>query len=36
MGCGESQGPNGVVNDDAGLKTFDDNSVAMYLGYYDV
>jgi hypothetical protein len=36
MGVGDSHGANDVVNDNAGAETFDDDLVAMYLGYYDV
>jgi hypothetical protein len=36
MGGGDSHGANGVVNDDVGAGTFDNNPVAMYLGYYNV
>jgi hypothetical protein len=36
MGGGDSHSADNVVNDDAGAKTFDDNLVAMYLGYYVV
>jgi hypothetical protein len=36
MGGGDFHGVNSVVNDDAGARTFDDDPVAMYLGYYNV
>jgi hypothetical protein len=36
VGGGDSHGANGVVNDDAGAGTFDDDPMAMYLGYNNV
>jgi hypothetical protein len=33
MGNGDSHGANNVVNADAGVGTFDDDPIAMYLGY---
>ena len=36
MGGSDSHGADGVVNDDASVRTFDDDLVAIYLGYYDV
>ena len=36
MGGGDSRGVDNMVNDDVGAETFDDDPVAMYLGYYDI
>jgi hypothetical protein len=36
MGSGDSHGADDVVDVDASSRTLDDDSMSLYLGYYDV
>jgi hypothetical protein len=36
LGSGDFYGANDMINDDACARTFDDDLVAIYLGYYNV